>query len=109
MEGVRKVCKGSAEVCECAWKGAQGCTKVHGCARKVCKGSAKVHEGVQMCAKRCAIVHKRCARCVQVHKRRGRVRKCARRCAEGCAGGAGARAEWAGGAGVVSAGPVQRN
>src|SRR5258708_976514 len=61
-----------------------------------------------MCAKRCAIVCKRCARCTQVHKRCGRVRKCARRCAEGCAGGARARAEWAGGAGVVGAGPVQR-
>ena len=31
-----------------------------------------------------------------------------RRCAEGCAGGARAWAEWAGGAGVVGAGPVQR-
>src|SRR5258707_8260041 len=38
-------------------------------------------------------------------------RRCAsgaRRCAEGCTGGAGARAEWVGGVGVVGAGPVQR-
>ena len=93
-KGAQKVHKGSAKVHECAQKGAQRCTKV-------C-------EGVRMCAKRCAIVHKRCARCAQVHKRRGRVRKCVWRCTEGCAGGAGARAEWVGGAGVVGAGPVQR-
>ena len=68
-----------------------------------------------MCVKRCARcmqVRKRCGRvrkrCGRVHKRCGRVRKCAHRCAEGCAGGARAQAEWAGGVGVVGAGPVQR-
>ncbi len=91
--GARKVCKGSTEVRECAWKGAQGCAKVRKGARmctkgaqRECKGAqgcarvrecaqkgaqwcTKVCEGVRMCTKRCAIVRKRCARCAEVHER----------------------------------------
>src|SRR5258708_39114342 len=69
MEGAQKVCKGSAEVRECVWKGAQGC--------------AKVCEGAQMCVKRCAIVHQRYARCMQVCERCGQVHKCAQIVAPG--------------------------
>jgi len=92
-EGAQKVCKGSTEVRECAWKGAQGCAKVRKGARmctkgaqRECKGAqgcarvrecaqkgaqwcTKVCEGVRMCTKRCAIVRKRCARCAEVHER----------------------------------------
>src|SRR5258708_17246663 len=74
MEGAQKVCKGSTEERECAWKGAQGCTKgvqrcvnVHkgarGCAnvrekvcnsaqkvRKVHAGAQKARKGAQVCA-----------------------------------------------------------
>src|SRR5258708_40146470 len=49
-----------------------------------------------------------CKVCMGAQKVHGRCTKGAWRCAEGCAGGARARAEWAGGAGVGGAGPVQR-
>src|SRR5258705_2744237 len=45
--------------------------------RKVCMGAQKVGgrcaKGVRRCAKRCTIVHKRYARCAQVHERRRQV------------------------------------
>src|SRR5258708_161745 len=106
MEGVRKVCKGSTEVRECAWKGAQGCAKVRKGARmctkgaqRECKGAqgcarvrecaqkgaqwcTKVCEGVRMCTKRSAIVRKRCARWVQAQCRESqRSRKISKKCA----------------------------
>src|SRR5258708_30600853 len=84
----QKVCKGSAEVHKCAWKGAQGCTRVRKGVQMCTKGAQRECKGVRMCAKgvqrECKGVQMCAKRCTKVCKGVQGVCRCAKG-AEGCA------------------------